>query len=87
MGNGIVPTRPDGIERVTNGALTALIAVVLICAILPVIVSQLMGLSSNTVLSGWSGLGAFQTLGYLIPTVLIIGVVAVVIRYFTSSRE
>lgn len=87
MGNSRGITRPDGIERVSNGVLTGLIAVVLICAVLPVIVSQLAGLSSNTMLATWSGLAAFQTLAYIIPTVLIIGAIIVMIRYFSSSRE
>lgn len=78
---------PDGIERVSNGILTGLVSVVLICAVLPVIVSQIAGLSSNTILASWGGLGAFQTLGYLIPTVFILGVVIVIIRHFSSSRE
>lgn len=87
MGNSKGIARPDGIERVSNGILTGLVAVVLICAVLPVIVSQLAGLSSNTVLATWSGLAAFQTLAYIIPTVFLIGAVIVMIRYFSSSRE
>lgn len=87
MGARDIIQQPDGIEKITNGVLTGLVAIVLICAVLPVIVSQITGLGSNTLLASWSGLAAFQTLGYLIPTVLIIGAVVVMMRNFARSRE
>lgn len=80
-------TGPDGIERVTNGTLTALIAVVLICAVLPMIVSQILGLSAIESIQSWAGLSSFQAIGYLIPSVMAIGAIAVIVRLFTSSRE
>ena len=83
MGNG-KEYRPDGIERVTNGVLTAVIAVALIAGVIPVIVSQVLGLSS---IEGWAGLEGFQNMMYLVPTTLAIGAIAVIIRLFTSSRE
>ena len=63
------------------------VGVILTAAMLPVIVSQLSGLSSNTVLATWSGLAAFQTLAYIIPTVFLVGAIIVMIRYFSNSRE
>ena len=86
MGNG-KDYRPDGIERVTNGALTALVAVALIAGVLPAIVSQILGLGDIESLKGWDGLTAFQSFMYLVPTVMGIGAIAVIIRLFTSSRE
>lgn len=84
MGNDREKNRPDSIERVTNGVLTALVAVALITGIIPVIVSQILGLST---IEGWAGLQGFQSFMFLLPIVLAIGAIAVIIRQFTSSRE
>lgn len=81
-----LPSGSDGIERVTNGALVVLIGVIMVCAFLPVIVSQIMGLSSSSIAS-WSGLAGFQSIAYIIPTVLIAGIIIVAIRLFSNSRE
>lgn len=78
---------PDGIQRVTNGVLTALVAVALIIGVVPAIVTQILGLGNIQDISGWAGLKAFQNFMYLVPTVMGIGAIAVIIRLFTSSRE
>lgn len=84
-GNGL--DKPDGIERISNALFTGLMGIVLLCALLPVFISQIAGLSNNTVLSGWSGLGGFQDIAYLLPVVFIIGLVILIVRFFSRSRE
>ena len=84
MSNG--PDKPDGMERITNALFTGLMGVVLLCALLPVFISQITGLSSDTVLSNWDGLGGFQALAYLLPVVFLVGLFIVIIRFF-SNRE
>lgn len=79
--------KPDGIERISNALFTGLIGVVLLCALLPILISQVAGLSNNVILSGWAGLSGFQDLLYLLPVVFGIGMVIVIIRFFSSSRE
>lgn len=79
-------SRPDGIERVSSGMLTVLVGVIMVCAFLPTIVSQIMGLSNSSIAS-WTGLAAFQSVAYIIPTVLIAGIVIVAVRHFSNSRE
>lgn len=80
------PDRPDGIERISNALFTGLMGVVLLCALLPVFISQIGGLSNNPILTVWDGLGGFQTLAYLLPVVFLIGLFIVIIRFF-SNRE
>ena len=75
------------LDAITGSIMAGMLAVILICAVLPVIVGQIMGLSANEVLIGWGGLAGFQTLAYLIPTALIFGAIVIVIRYFTGNRE
>lgn len=79
--------KPDGIERITNALFTGLIGIVLLCALLPILISQVADLSNNAVLEGWAGLSGFQDLIYLIPVVFGIGLIIVIIRFFSSSRE
>lgn len=80
------PDRPDGMERITNALFTGLMGVVLLCALLPVFISQIAGLSDDTILINWDGLGGFQTLAYLLPVVFLIGLFIVIVRFF-SNRE
>lgn len=80
------PDKPDGMERITNALFTGLMGVVLLCALLPVFISQIAGLSDDTILINWDGLGGFQTLAYLLPVVFLIGLFIVIVRFF-SNRE
>lgn len=79
--------KPDGIDRISNALFTGLMGIVLLCALLPVFISQIAGLSNNTVLSAWSGLDGFQSIAYLLPVVFIIGLVILIVRFFSRSRE
>ena len=79
--------KPDGIERITNALFTGLMGIVLLCALLPVFISQITGLSSDDILSGWDGLAGFQSLAYLLPVIFLVGLVIVIIRFFSNSRE
>lgn len=79
--------KPDGIERITNALFTGLIGIVLLCALLPILISQVTDLSNVAALEGWSGLAGFQDLMYFIPVVFGIGLIIVIIRFFSSSRE
>ncbi len=79
--------RPDGIERITNALFTGLMGVVLLCALLPIFISQITGLSDNDILSGWDGLGGFQSIAYLLPVIFIIGLIILIVRFFSGSRE
>ncbi len=79
--------KPDGIERITNALFTGLMGIVLLCALLPVFISQIAGLSGDEILSGWDGLGGFQSLAYLLPVIFLVGLVIVIIRFFSNSRE
>ena len=85
--NGSGLTRPDGIERISNALFTGLMGIVLLCALLPIFISQIAGLSTNTILSGWDGLGGFQSIAYLLPVIFIVGLVILIIRFFSGSRE
>ena len=85
--NGSGLTRPDGIERISNALFTGLMGVVLLCALLPIFISQIAGLSTNEILSGWDGLGGFQSIAYLLPVIFIIGLVILIVRFFSGSRE
>lgn len=88
MGSKLInaPDKPDGIERITNALFTGLMGVVLLCALLPVFISQIAGLSGDTVLINWDGLEGFQALAYLLPVVFLVGLFIVIIRFF-SNRE
>lgn len=79
--------KPDGIERISNALFTGLMGIVLLCALLPVFISQIAGLSKDTILSGWDGLVGFQSIAYLLPVVFIIGLVILIVRFFSNSRE
>ena len=65
--------KPDGIERITNALFTGLMGIVLLCALLPVFISQIAGLSSDEILSGWDGLGGFTStlVGILVGAVIL----------------
>lgn len=80
-------TKPDGIERISNALFTGLIGVVLLCALLPIFISQIAGLSAVDTLKDWAGLSGFQDMLYLLPVVFGIGMVIVIIRFFSQSRE
>lgn len=80
------PDRPDGMERITNALFTGLMGIVLLCALLPVFISQIVDLSDVPGLSDWEGLAGFQSLAYLLPIVFLIGLFIVIIRFF-SNRE
>lgn len=84
-GSGL--SRPDGIERISNALFTGLMGIVLLCALLPVFISQIAGLSDNDILSAWDGLGGFQNIAYLLPVIFIIGLVILIVRFFSGSRE
>ena len=79
--------KPDGMERITNALFTGLMGVVLLCALLPVFISQIADLSGNTILANWDGLDGFQSLAYLLPVVFLIGLFIVIIRFFSNRRE
>lgn len=79
--------KPDGIERITNALFTGLMGIVLLCALLPVFISQIGGLSGSSILSEWEGLGAFQDLAYLLPVVFLVGMFIVIIRFFSNRRN
>ena len=76
---------PDGMERITNALFTGLMGVVLLCALLPVFISQIAGLSSDNILVNWDGLGGFQSLAYLLPIVFLIGLFIVIVRFFSNN--
>ena len=84
-GSGL--SRPDGIERISNALFTGLMGIVLLCALLPIFISQIAGLSANEILSGWDGLDGFQAIAYLLPVIFIVGLVILIIRFFSGSRE
>lgn len=79
--------KPDGIERISNALFTGLMGIVLLCALLPVFISQIAGLSNIEDLAGWDGLAGFQDIAYLLPVVFIIGLVILIVRFFSNSRE
>ena len=85
--NGSGLSRPDGIERISNALFTGLMGIVLLCALLPIFISQITGLSDNDILSGWDGLGGFQSIALLLPVIFIIGLVILIVRFFSGSRE
>lgn len=79
--------KPDGIERISNALFTGLMGVVLLCALLPVFISQIAGLGANDLLKDWEGLAGFQDIAYLLPVVFIIGLIILIVRFFSNSRE
>lgn len=85
--NGSGLSRPDGIERISNALFTGLMGIVLLCALLPIFISQITGLSDNDILSAWDGLGGFQSIAFLLPVIFIIGLVILIVRFFSGSRE
>lgn len=84
-GSGL--SRPDGIERISNALFTGLMGIVLLCALLPVFISQIVGLSNNEILEGWDGLAGFQSIAYILPVIFIIGLIILIVRFFSGSRE
>ena len=82
-----VLVKADGIDKISTALFTGLIGSVLLCALLPVFISQIAGLGANAVLASWSGLSGFQTIAYIIPTVFIIGIIILLVRFFSGSRE
>lgn len=80
-------TREDSIDRLTMALFTMLIAVLMLGVILPIFVSQIAGWSTITALSGWSQLGALQSVLYALPLVFGIGIMIYVVRFFSRSRE
>ena len=80
------PDKPDGMERITNALFTGLMGVVLLCALLPVFISQITGLGDDPILTNWGNFGSFQTLAFLLPIVFLIGLFIVIIRFF-SNRD
>lgn len=84
--NGGSTDGPDGMERITNALFTGLMGIILLCALLPVFISQIAGLSGDTILSAWTGLGSFQTLAYLLPVVFLVGLFIVIIRFFSNRK-
>ena len=77
---------PDGIERITNALFTGLMGVILLCALLPVFISQITGLSDDTILTNWDGLGGFQSLAYLLPVIFLVGLIIVIVRFFSNRK-
>lgn len=82
-----VLVQPDGIDKMSTALFTGLIGIVLLCALLPVFISQIAGLGTIPALASWSGLAGFQTVAYVIPTVFIIGLIILLVRFFSGSRE
>ena len=82
-----VLAKPDCIEKISNSLFTGLIGIILLCALLPIFISQIAGLSADATLATWSGLSGFQTIAYVIPTVFIVGLIILLVRFFSSSRE
>lgn len=82
-----VLAKSDAIDKMSTALFTGLIGIVLLCALLPAFISQIAGLGANSVLASWSGLAGFQTIAYIIPTVFIIGLIILLVRFFSGSRE
>lgn len=80
-------TREDSIDKLTMALFTMLIAVLMLGVILPIFVSQIAGWSTITALSGWSQLGALQSVLYALPLVFGIGIMIYIVRFFSRSRE
>lgn len=80
-------TREDSIDRMSMALFTMLIGVILLGVILPIFVSQIAGWSTVTALSGWSQLGALQSVLYALPLVFGIGMMIYIVRFFSRSRE
>ena len=78
--------KPDGIDRMTNALFTGLIGIVLLCALVPVFISQIAGITLPDGVS-WAGLEGFQSLAYLLPVIFLIGLIIMIVRFFSSSRE
>lgn len=78
--------KPDGIDRMTNALFTGLIGIVLLCALVPVFISQIQGITFADGVT-WDGLAGFQSLAYLLPVVFLIGLIIMIVRFFSSSKE
>lgn len=78
--------KPDGIDRMTNALFTGLIGIVLLCALVPVFITQIAGIKLPEGVT-WAGLDGFQSLAYLLPVVFLIGLIIMIVRFFSSSRE
>ena len=79
--------KEDSIDKMSGALFTMLIGVILLGVILPVFVSQIAGWGTITALSGWSQLGALQSVLYALPLVFGIGMMIVLVRFFSRSRE
>ena len=80
-------TKEDSIDKMSMALFTMLIGVVLLGVILPIFVSQIAGWSTISALSGWSQLGALQSVLYALPLVFGLGMMIVLVRFFSRSRE
>lgn len=78
--------KPDGIDRMTNALFTGLVGIVLLCALVPIFISQIQGITMPQGIT-WDGLAGFQSLAYLLPVVFLIGLIIMIIRFFSASKE
>lgn len=78
--------KPDGIDRMTNALFTGLVGIVLLCALVPIFITQIAGITLPQGVS-WSGLAGFQSLAYLLPVIFLIGLIIMIVRFFSSSKE
>lgn len=78
--------KPDGIDRMTNALFTGLVGIVLLCALVPIFISQIQGITLPAGVT-WDGLAGFQSLAYLLPVVFLIGLIIMIIRFFSASKE
>lgn len=80
-------TREDSIDKMSMALFTMYIGVMLLGVILPIFVSQIASWGTIASLSGWSNLGALQSLLYALPLVFGIGMMIFIVRFFSRSRE
>lgn len=80
-------TREDSIDRMSTALITMLIGAILLGVILPIFVSQISGWSTITALQGWSGLTSLQSVLFALPLVFGLGMMIILIRFFSRSRE
>lgn len=78
--------KPDGIDRMTNALFTGLVGIVLLCALVPIFITQIAGITLPQGVS-WDGLAGFQSLAYLLPVIFLIGLIIMIVRFFSSSKE
>lgn len=78
--------KPDGIDRMTNALFTGLVGIVLLCALVPIFITQIAGITLPQGVS-WNGLAGFQSLAYLLPVIFLIGLIIMIVRFFSSSKE